>query len=85
MCLTVLPTSCSIEKWPEGAVFSIKTMGLINYLKETKAEMKHVSWPTGKQAAAYTTLVIVISVLTALMLGLFDEVLTYLLSFVFAA
>lgn len=47
-------------------------MGLINYIKDTKGEMSHVSWPTKKQAIAYTLLVIVISVGVALFLGLAD-------------
>ncbi|MEI6480551.1 MAG: preprotein translocase subunit SecE [bacterium] len=47
-------------------------MGLIEYIKDTKGEMKHVSWPTKKQAIAYTALVVVISVGVALFLGLAD-------------
>ena len=46
----------------------------INYLKDTYAEMRHVSWPTNKQSAVYTILVVVISVLVALYVGLFDFV-----------
>jgi len=34
--------------------------------------MKHVSWPTRKQGALFTILVIVVSVLTAAYLGLLD-------------
>jgi preprotein translocase subunit SecE len=49
-------------------------MGLVNYIKETKAELKHVSWPTRRQAAAFTAIVIVASVLLALYLGLFDYI-----------
>lgn len=44
----------------------------INYLKDTWAEMKHVSWPTQKQAIVYTALVVVISVVTALFAGGLD-------------
>lgn len=47
-------------------------MGIINYIKETQAELKHVSWPTKKQTMIYTILVIVISVALALYLGFFD-------------
>lgn len=47
-------------------------MGLIEYIKDTRGEMKHVSWPTKKQAVLYTTLVVVISVAVALFLGLAD-------------
>lgn len=34
--------------------------------------MKHVSWPTRRQAVAFTAIVIVISVFVAVLLGLFD-------------
>jgi preprotein translocase subunit SecE len=47
-------------------------MGLINYIKETKGEMKHVSWPTRKQSIVFTIVVIIISVATAIYLGVFD-------------
>ena len=42
------------------------------YLKETRAELKHVSWPTRKQAMWFTGLVVVISLVIAAYLGLFD-------------
>ena len=48
-------------------------MSITNYIKETKAEFKHVVWPTRKQAIAYTIAVIVISVLVAYLLGGFDS------------
>lgn len=51
----------------------------INYLKDTKGELKHVSWPTRKQSLIFTVLVIAISILTALYLGLFDFIFTELL------
>ncbi len=47
-------------------------MKLKEYLQETRAELKHVSWPTRKQAIAFTVIVIFISVGTSLYLGLFD-------------
>jgi preprotein translocase subunit SecE len=45
---------------------------LSNYLRDTVAEMKQVSWPTQKQAFLYTFLVIGISVVVSLFLGAFD-------------
>ena len=48
-------------------------MGLIKYLQETQAELKFVKWPTQKQTMVYTALVIIISILTAIYLGLFDS------------
>ena len=49
-------------------------MSIGDYLKETHGEMKHVSWPTRKQAIGFTVVVIIISLLTAVLLGLFDFV-----------
>lgn len=47
-------------------------MGLINYLRETKAELRHVTWPTRQQAINYTIIVLAISIGTGLFLGLLD-------------
>lgn len=47
---------------------------LIKYFRDTAAEFKQVSWPTQRQAAMYTVLVIVISVLVALFTNSFDFV-----------
>ncbi len=45
---------------------------LINYLKDTRAELAHVTFPTQKQAITYTALVITISLIAALFLGFAD-------------
>ncbi len=45
---------------------------LFNYFRATRGELKHVSWPTQKQTITFTTLVIFISIVTALYLGLLD-------------
>jgi preprotein translocase subunit SecE len=39
---------------------------------ETKTELKHMTWPTKSQTISYTLVVIILSVLVAYMLGLFD-------------
>lgn len=54
-------------------------MGLINYLRETKGEMKHVSWPTRHQTTVFTILIIVISLFIAAYLGFLDWIFTSLL------
>lgn len=51
-------------------------MGLNQYINETKAELKHVSWPTRQQTIIYTLLVIGISVALSAYLGLFDYIFT---------
>lgn len=53
---------------------------LIQYLKETKAELKEVVFPTTSQTIIYTILVIVISVVVALALGGLDVGLRALLA-----
>jgi preprotein translocase subunit SecE len=49
-------------------------MNIVEYIKETKAEMKHVSWPTRRQSLTHAVVVIVISVGAGIALGLFDSV-----------
>jgi len=48
----------------------------INYIKDTRGELKHVSWPTKKQSIWFTVIVIVVSLLTAAFLGFFDFILS---------
>lgn len=55
---------------------------LTQYLKDTKGEMKHVSWPTRTQMIVFTTVVIAVSVFTAAFLGLFDYIFTTILNFI---
>ncbi len=50
----------------------------IQYIRDTKAELAHAKWPTRKQAMGFTILVIAVSIITAIVLGFFD----YLLSLV---
>jgi len=52
---------------------------LINYIKDTKNELKHVNWPSRKQTINFTILVISVSVILALFMGFFDILFTYLL------
>ena len=46
----------------------------IQYIKDTRAEMRHVSWPTRKHAVIFTILIILVSVFVSVFLGLFDFV-----------
>jgi preprotein translocase SecE subunit len=50
-------------------------MGIIQYIKETRVELKHVSWPTRAQAIAFTVVVALISVGVSFFLGFFDYIL----------
>ena len=51
----------------------------INYVKDTRGELSHVSWPTRKQAIVFTAIVVVVSIITAIYLGFFDYVLSLIL------
>ena len=52
-------------------------MRLIDYFRETRAELRHVSWATRRQAIVFTLLVIAISIGISLFLGVFDAVFTF--------
>lgn len=54
-------------------------MSFVNYLKETKGELRHVNWPTRRQATIFTVVVIVLSIFVSLYLGLFDFLFTTVL------
>ncbi len=47
-------------------------MSLVQYVKDTQGELKHVSWPTRGQAIIFSVIVIIISVFVAFFLGFFD-------------
>ncbi len=55
-------------------------MSLISYIKETKGELSHVNWPTRREGIIFSVVVIIISILTALFLGLFDFVFSRILN-----
>ena len=55
-------------------------MSLFNYIRETIGELKHVNWPSRKQIATYTILVIVISFVVSIYLGVFDRLYTYIIT-----
>ena len=50
-----------------------------DYLKETREELKHVSWLSREQTIAYTVIVIGISIAIAAYLGLLDYVFSSIL------
>jgi preprotein translocase SecE subunit len=49
----------------------------IQYLRDVRSEITHVSWPTTPQAIGFTGLVILIVILVALILGASDFVFTF--------
>jgi len=52
---------------------------MLNYLKDVRGELKHVSWPSYTQTAVYTMVVIAISLAVAIYLGVLDEIFGMLL------
>lgn len=52
---------------------------LIEYFKGSRAELKKVVWPTRAETIRYTLLVIGISLVVAIILGLFDILLIYII------
>ncbi|HEY4478336.1 MAG TPA: preprotein translocase subunit SecE [Candidatus Paceibacterota bacterium] len=55
-------------------------MKITEYIKETKGEMAHVSWPSRKQAISYAVLVIAVSIIVSFFLGVFDFIFSRLLT-----
>jgi len=45
---------------------------LVRYLKETRAELRKVTWPTRAEAVNLTLIVLAVTVVMALFLGAFD-------------
>lgn len=56
---------------------------VVNYLKNTKAELKHVNWPSRKDVAIYAVIIIVVSLITAGLLGLFDYIFSQMIKIFF--
>lgn len=54
-------------------------MSFIDYIRDTKAEMRHVKWPSKRQTVAYSVIVVLASVATAVYLGFFDFVFSKLI------
>ena len=46
----------------------------IEFLKEVRAEAKHVTWPSRSQTISYTVAVLLISGIVAYFLGFFDSI-----------
>lgn len=47
-------------------------MNLFNYFKETKAELKEVTFPSLSQTIVYTVAVVTLSIIVAALLGAVD-------------
>ena len=47
---------------------------VIKYLKETRAELKKVNWPSRQEATNLTLIIIIVTIFMALLLGLIDYI-----------
>lgn len=55
--------------------------GVVNFLKETKVEMKKVTWPTKKEVTSSTTVILIILVTFGFAIGFLDVGLQQLVKF----
>ncbi|OGK16865.1 preprotein translocase subunit SecE [Candidatus Roizmanbacteria bacterium RIFCSPLOWO2_02_FULL_37_19] len=58
-----------------------KQINRLDFITGIREEMKHVTWPTRKEAIQLTTTVIVISLIVALFVGIIDVLLARVLEF----
>ena len=59
-----------------------RELGVIRYLRETRAELKKVTWPTREEAMNLTYIVLGVTLAFALFLGLLDWLFTQLFQLV---
>lgn len=55
-----------------------KENAIVRYFKETRAELRKVTWPTAEEARNLTVIVLVVTVAMSAFLGLLDFVFTVL-------
>jgi len=55
---------------------------IVDYLQETRAELRKVVWPTREEALNLTVVVIIVTIIMTIILGSADWVFTKLLSFI---
>lgn len=53
---------------------------IVDFLRESKIELKKVTWPTKQEVIKYTLIVIIFSLITALFLGGLDFVFSFILN-----
>jgi preprotein translocase SecE subunit len=69
------------ESW-RGKTRADKVKKIIQFLKETKFELKRVTWPTRREMLAGASVVLVIVFIVAFFLGIVDIVLSKLIKVV---
>ena len=64
------------------AGFWSKENPVLRYLKETRAEVRKVSWPTRKEAFRLTLVVLAVTISMAIILGALDYVFSQFIGFI---
>lgn len=59
-----------------------KENAIIRYLKETRAELRKVSWPTRRQAINLSLIVLAATLFMAVLLGVFDYLFAQLIALI---
>ena len=65
-----------------SAGFWSKDNPVLRYLKETRAEVRKVSWPTRKEALRLTLVVLAVTISMAIILGALDYVFSQFIGFI---
>ena len=65
-----------------GSGFWSKDNPVLRYLKETRAEVRKVSWPTRKEALRLTLVVLAVTISMAIILGALDFVFSQFIGFI---
>ncbi|HER43753.1 MAG TPA: preprotein translocase subunit SecE [Candidatus Eisenbacteria bacterium] len=52
---------------------------IVKFLKETRAEMKKVTWPTRDELVGSTKIVIIATLVVTLFIGVVDQILTLII------
>ena len=52
---------------------------IVKFLKETKAEMRKVTWPTRDELVGSTKIVIIATLVVTLFIGIVDQILTLII------
>ena len=60
-------------------------MSILSHIQESRAEMKHVKWPSRTQVTGYTSIVIVFSIIVAAYIAGLDAVFAKGLAWIISA
>ncbi len=59
---------------PETTETEKRSTGIMDFLKETKVELKKVTWPTKQELIAHTVVVLIAVVLCSTLIWVFDTI-----------